>query len=512
MKRRCEKFNVWLVLSCATVTQPSYSRADHFLLNVPERTGDLGSAIGIGPQSVDRVMDMDEASSSLDDIEEAMKELHLHANDTTQASQAVSVLADASKWNINTRQQLADPKVLRLLVDLIDCNLNDSLETVDVALRCIGNACIDNDAAREEITRIRFSWAIRCFQTGDSRDCLLPNLTTKVLYNICSDYEPAQQQCFREHVHYGLIQLCANSTASLGEDRTLLIELVIELLFWICSHKQPDSTTNDPLPTVVLTYLLSLPNLRGHTLHVDESAMLLETALLFLRDAQTQQQVIETQQLDQVWQMLTTNERKIAALQVLDSNDDAKLLAPLSASLIWCLSDIAASPEFGRSYNLNSQWMRENVIDTIRHMGLTAKANIANAACQILGNLLWPLKEPESFSHLVEGDKLHVPLLKLLVVDDDDADFLHATTGLLVQLSRASVEVRTLIGSDKSTRPALQNLCRHEKPELKQDGIKLLRALGKDCSANQERFKELAKEVMLAASFSDDVNMTEVQS
>jgi len=41
----------------------------------------------------------------------------------------------------------------------------------------------------------------------------------------------------------------------------------------------------------------------------------------------------------------------------------------------------------------------------------------------------------------------------------------------------------------------LAALCTSRNPQLKQDGIRLLRALGKDCPVNQERFKDLAASV-----------------
>lgn len=53
------------------------------------------------------------------------------------------------------------------------------------------------------------------------------------------------------------------------------------------------------------------------------------------------------------------------------------------------------------------------------------------------------------------------------------------------------------MGSDENAMPALQYLCHHEVPQIKEQGVKLLRALGRDCPENQDRFAELGKEVIL---------------
>ena len=441
-------------------------------------------------------VDIDKVTSSLEEIDSAFKDLHLHSADTGQASKAITVLADASKWNTSTRQQLGDQIFLKTLVEIIDCSLNDSLETVDVALRCIGNACINNNAAREAVTKKGFSWAVRCLITGSPDDAATPTLTAKVLYNICSDFEPAQQQCLREHVHYELIHLLTLQPTIQNEDKTLFIEL----LFWICSHKQPDSTTHDPVPNNQLTMLLLLPGYYQQALDPEDFAMLLETCLLYLRDAQVQRDVVEHKQVSRLWRMLKINEEKIASVG--EDDDDAKLLVPLSTSLIWCLSDMAASPEFVRMYDLKNMWIQGDVIYTIKSASALQSPRLVTAVCQLVGNLLWSLSEPESFAYLIATDSLQASVIGMILISQD-GELLHSACGVLIQLSRPSRQVREIICSDENLSVALERLCRHETPQLKQDGIKLLRALGKDSPAIQERFADLAKEIMSSGPSSD---------
>jgi hypothetical protein len=444
--------------------------------------------------------EIDNGIRDMDEIEKALEKLHVHSEDTAQVNQAITILAVASKHDLATRKQLADPKVLRTLVEVVESSINDSLETTDLALRCIGNASIDNDDAREILTNIGFSWAIRCLRPSNSNDLKTPLLAAKVLYNICCDCEAAQRQCFDEHAHYELIDLCYFNSVAEGDETSLLIEL----LFWICGHKTPDSTTTNPLPENILSELMSLPGLYQDSLDTDQFAMLLETCLLFLRDAETQRNVIVGKQANQVLKMLQQNELRI--IQAAGNEEDEQLLVPLSNSLIWCLSDMAAMPEFSQVYDLNTEWIRQEVIEAIWIARSGIPARTLTAACQILGNVLWSMRDPGGFVWLVEDRCLHSAVLGI-ITSFQDIELLNAAAGLLIQLSRPP-SVREVIGRNEKAPIVLALLCTHETPQLKQVGIKLLRALGRDCPANQERFANLAREVM-QSSPAEDTNMIE---
>jgi hypothetical protein len=82
----------------------------------------------------------------------------------------------------------------------------------------------------------------------------------------------------------------------------------------------------------------------------------------------------------------------------------------------------------------------------------------------------------------------------------DSADFLHSAAGLLIQLSRPSVEAREEIANDRNALDAIKRLGQHTMQELNQDALMLMRALGKDAPATQERLKELAGEVMASVA------------
>lgn len=444
-----------------------------------------------------------ESPSDVSSLESALHELHLFSvgeSGGSDASGAITTLAKHSKGDPTVRQKLANPAVLKILVDAIECSLNDNLETVDLALRCIGNACIDNDDAREHITDLGFSWALQCIDNRITEDLSIRMLAAKVLYNVCNDYEPAQRQCFKTHVHYQLISLVPIWLQNeYADERALLIEL----LFWISSHKPPagSSTTSDKLPGSLSTHLLttiprSFSAIIAHDLA--DYAIMLEIVSTFIRDPKEQVEIILSRRVQLVWNMLVFNEARIAELDK-DRQEDQKLLVPLSTSLMWCLSDMAANPAFSRHYDISDTWIMREILATISPASIRESPRTLAAAYQIFGNLLWLSKDIASFERLVTQEHLGSCTLDFLS-KSNDVEVLHAAAGVLLQLCRTSPDAQELIGRDEQALPALLRLCRHENPGIKQDGVRLLQALGRDCQANQMRFAALAEEVVASTS------------
>lgn len=431
----------------------------------------------------------------MDDLSQALEVLRLSTISGDQASNAIGTLAHASRHDETARQRLGKPEILKNLTETIECSINDSLEVVDSALRCIGNACIDNNNARENLTAIGFSWALQALATAGDSSRITQVLAVKTLYNVCCDYEPAQQRCLSDLVHYSLIRVGATTPVVQSIDAALLVEL----LYWICSHKQPDQSA---LPAEVLMKLISLPGLYHKLIPAEDFTTLLETCLLFVRDVEMQRVIIEHQQVDRIWTMLKNAEELFKTLE--PSNDDAKFLLSSAASLTWALSDITARSEFAAAYGLQSSFIQDVILPIVQSQCAPTSTRYLAAAYQILGNLLWLQKDPRTFEYVIKADFLHQPVLDNLFVSNPDLQ--HAGVGLLVQLSRASVEARETIGADARTTAALELLCKHDRPELRQDGMTLLRALGRDCSVNQERFGRLARDLM-QSTHSEDSRM-----
>ncbi|TKA74999.1 hypothetical protein B0A55_02641 [Friedmanniomyces simplex] len=471
-----------------------------------------------GPEDNDRPPDLQQ-------VEAALQSLHIGSNDA-----ALSTLAAGSKEYPDVRTRLATPDILRTLVEVVECGLNDSLETTTAALRCIGNACIDNDSARGAIAQLGFSWAVLCLRHDNDE---IKWLTIKVLYNVCSDHEAAQRQCYHDRVYVPLISICASPLALHSEDKGTLIDL----LFWITGHNASLPADNlDSISDDTVLELLMLPYYHYKNAVVEDFATLVEICLTFLRDPVVQKQVIQFRWVACVWQMFVDSENRMrqrwTGEDVKETKETKELLKPLSTSLIWCLSDLAANEAFAQQYCLDDDFLEHLLTliasgrgdggptwrDAVEREGLDARhftearairtedadhdnerysARSIAAACQVVGNLLRVLLS-EDVATLVMERRIHEKLWEILAAGDAadyDDDVPHSFAGFLVQLTRPSVEVRERLASGAGAYEALTMLCEHKTPQIKQDGMRLLRALGKDCPVNQQRFWDLASRV-----------------
>ncbi|KAI5360746.1 Putative armadillo-like helical, Rap1 GTPase-GDP dissociation stimulator 1 [Septoria linicola] len=414
-----------------------------------------------------------------EDIEAALKSLSLDSSTTPLNPQAIQTLATASRQSPAIRQQLSDPSILKTLIETIETSLISDLQTTDLALRCLANASIDNDSARENISTLGFSWAL---QALSSDDATIQILTTKVLNNICCDHEGAQKACYKDRVHYALLRFLDSKVArempmvnKLAGD----LDGAVDVLFWVSGQKAAlEEKLAEPLPRDVLSGVLGLYELWTEDWDVETFATLSETMLVWLRDEVVQKQVIEEHRFAGVWRLLERQEGVIEELrraqrqvdedgarplppycETGEPEEDQKLLVPLQASLVWCLSDIAAQPAFSKEYSWSGEEM-QFLIHTIQAAGDSARdqrrslypaeyANMSatgqnfNAACQILGNLLWAQQQPQDYASLVKQVELYKDLIDIIALSAFSTTFpdaLHSIAGLLVQLSRPSIE------------------------------------------------------------------------
>lgn len=465
------------------------------------------------------------------DIQQALQTLITSTIDAEQSDLALARLAEASRTDPNLRCVLGEPQNMEGLVDSVWFFMDESPDSTALALRCIGNACIDNDRARDAVTKLGFTWAGLCLQY--EIDDEVEWLTVKVFYNICSEHEAAQQRCFQDRVHHKLVSLCTSPLAQNRDERTLLFDL----LFWITGRKAhvTEGTISEPLPQDTLLELLNLPYYHAKTAGLEDFATLVEICLTFLRDPLVQTQVIEHRWVGYVWQTAQEIENKLLAED--GSSETDEVLKPLLSSLIWCLSDIAANPAFAQEYSLDDAWIKglvhvikaeggevdvepADIVDSSelgQRLYQEARATrndtsqqsdvgrgshrLVGGACQIIGNLLWALPS-DTAAPLVETHALQIPLWRTFVSQErlTDDDIQHSAAGLLIQLTRPSPHVRELIGDDEKAETALRVMWQHKTPQIKQDGIKLLRALGKDCPVNQRRFDGLAAEMTVAGA------------
>ena len=426
------------------------------------------------------------SSADIGIVNDALQKLKLSGSEgKSDLAPALSSLAIQSRTSNDVRRQLADPEVLQSLIEAVEIGLNDSLELTSWALRCVGNASIDNDAARDSIAAFGFGWARSCLAHGDWE---LHILTVKVLYNICSDHEEAQRACYKAEIEYWLIELGASR---LDDDvRTLLVEL----LFWITGQRANDDAASARFSNEVLLSLLALPPKHSADADVHDLATTIEICLTYLRMPPIQEQAIKCRYVEMICNILELSDRNLESVPA----DDVAIFTPLSASLIWILSDISAHDSFAQHYSLGGEFPEQlirllSVSSTLSdQLPRIGRASLS-AACQVLGNLCRASPKAD-VERLVEETQLGRALWRHVIDqpagDGDDA--MHSISGLLVQLSRPSVEVRELLAQDDNVIPAMRKLCNHATPHVKQDGIRLLRAFGKDSGDNQQRFESIA--------------------
>lgn len=485
--------------------------------------------------------------------------------DSNEFTNAISSLATLSREQEIARTRLSSKDVLQHLLQTLSSSpkIVSKEESFATILRCIGNACVSNPEACQTVTDFKFSWCkafLKGFpcqwttssegltsETGitddfDSVPFPMPSVSTrdlavKVLYNICSQSEDAQKQCYHDDIHTLVIEAMFDNQHFGGEVSSEMVSLTVDLLLWITSHhkalasfegeteRKQGITGDKALKTDAFYWLIKSPLVYADKLDVDDWASLLETCLVFLRDPLSHNDLISWELFHVVWYVLENNERKIQAVE--DSEEDKKLLVALSTSLTWILSDVAATPQFASAY-ANSAGnvlalaaghqeipiLQQLIGDLSKVLGsgeahthdaqddksealLDDKSlRLTTSACQVVGNLLHGLKPTEAtLPTAIRDQQIHERLFALMA-ESDSADFLHSAAGLLIQLSRPSVGIREEIASDSNALAAIKRLGQHTMQELNQDALLLMRALGKDSPVTQERLKELAGETM----------------
>jgi hypothetical protein len=474
---------------------------------------------------------------------------------------AVSSLAKLSREEETVRTHLASKNVLNRLMEILMTHPRTlpAADLLAATLRCVGNACVSNLEACETVAEHKFDWyytflvpkTCNLRQSNKSPDhtpgadgwtlhqdsphwdtppAEVRELTIKVLYNICSQSEEAQKLCYIGGVDIQIFMVLDDYDSSPVENPSLAIDLI----FWVTSHHKKLAKDADARKThsagrytdVLFSdhwiIVLRATCMLWDKVDVEDYATLLESTLVFLRDPAAFEDIQgKVQIISIIWRILTSIERKIHDAE--GDVEGVKLLAALSTSLTWILSDITATTGFAHQAiayqreELNiflgdlSQLLTTGVALSRAHWSdgdwLSVPADevvdgdalrLTSAACQICGNTLHGLASSENSSEqplAIQDRRIHQRLFALMTTCDN-ADFLHSAAGFLIQLSRPSPEVRAEIAGDNNALAAIRRLGQHPMQQLNQDALMLMRALGKDTPSVQEKLKELAGEVM----------------
>lgn len=429
------------------------------------------------------------------DFDGAVHLLHQHSNEPQGAKEAITFLAEAGSKSSTDRERLADPAVVTSLLALLDASLTNPSQPSPATLptiRCIGNAVHSSNEARQIITDHGFSWFPKSF-TAAQDDSDFKLRAFHALYNICLDFEPAQKRCYEEHLHEDLLRLWVNLYQDPPNEFLEWFEQFGELLLSVCEKRgKGDGVRDDVTREFVLDFTLILRG-RFHEGGAEDVATAVELVLIYLRDESEHEKFTEQGLIGKVWRVLMDVEDYILNPSLNDHTEAQRLMPPLSTSLTWCLSDIAAHPKFAEYYGKDSEFIHSDIFDAIKR----SDYRLVGAACQVLGNMLWSLKDtdPSAYSIDVMDADLHKGLLDS-VTGDAEATALHSVVGLLMQLCRHSEEYKARLCGDPRLSSVLSILCESDSKEVRQGGMKLLQLLGKDDPAIREEYAGLAKRVM----------------
>lgn len=456
---------------------------------------------------------------STSELENAIEAVLAFKTSNSDLTKPLEILRAGSREHFGIRERLAKPGVLDKLIQMTQSSLVD-LENQCKILSCVGNAVIDNDTAREHIARSHgFDWI--AWQINDeaveSDAKELNGIFIGVLNNICNDCPIALDACTRSSCFRQIL------FALDGAFHAKHVPLAAELYFRLGERgleiaKEEKRSTN-LLQASDLKHLLKMPHRYSGPdwqsppawLDAEDWYPLVAMVFLFTGHEDWLEMMIARGGLADLWQLLEENEAFVRHLKDDGaSEDDVKLVAPLSASLLWVLSDAASNSYFHQRHPLNHSEPWDALFDSIQYLGTQDQTSLGShksfrseiisvAACQILANVLWTGRPCEAHLQIVRLQQIHKPILAG-ILSSNSAYTLHSITGLLWMwiLTSKSSDVSEAVGDDERIMPALEKLLGYEMPQVVTEGKNLLRALGKYSDRNKERFHDLSVQAAVA--------------
>ncbi|KEQ93599.1 hypothetical protein AUEXF2481DRAFT_6668 [Aureobasidium subglaciale EXF-2481] len=350
-------------------------------------------------------------------------------------ARALQILADSSA-DPELRLRMQDVSFQQLLSLLSGLAASSAQESSNLTLwrnllRCVGNMIADNDARRAQLLEDpTYLMTLDSFLTSISNNpesTTLVDITVKVLFNLCTDYTPAQKECFNQNIHQSLIY-CLDTRLAVDQG---IWGLALDLTCMILEHKQelkpsqeyPDFEANAPR-------LLRLP-----LAEVDATAFLdaLTLVAAHLLDKNFVQKLVEHKQIEHIWKLLKRTEHRMLSDRETEDQDDYDEKQYLQFQLVLSqgLADMTALPLYNDKYDTTDSFIQSlypQVIPTSTDP--TSRSPVAPAACLILGNLIISDEAAISLAP-------HIPIKDLFAKlgRSNDSAFLNAASGLLRHLS-----------------------------------------------------------------------------
>ncbi|THY20107.1 hypothetical protein D6D02_02021, partial [Aureobasidium pullulans] len=375
---------------------------------------------------VDKMADFDWAQSVLDADERPS---------LSNIAKALQILADSSA-NPELRSRMQDVSFQQLLSLFSGLAVSSEEESSDQTLwrnllRCIGNMIADNDSRRSEmVTDPIYLKTLNTFLTANSNTpeaMALTDTAIKVLFNLCTDYTPAQQECFRQNTHRSLIY-CLDSRLSTDDG---VWGLALDLTCMIVEHKAELKPSEDyPDFEINAPRLLRLP-----LADVDATAFLdaLTLVAAHLLDKDFVQGIVKHKQIEHIWKLLKRTEHRMLSDREAEDEEDYNEKQYLQCQLVLSqgLADMTALPLYNEKYDTSDPFIQSLYSQTIpTSTDPSSRSPVAPAACLILGNLII---SDEAAITLAP----HVPIKDLFAElgRSNDSAFLNAASGLLRHLS-----------------------------------------------------------------------------
>ncbi|ODH48373.1 hypothetical protein GX48_05465 [Paracoccidioides brasiliensis] len=329
---------------------------------------------------------------------------------STYMTRAAEVLANGCRdpsWRVPYGQS----GILEFFLRIIATNNVDD-DILLHSLRLIGNSCADTNENRQLVVDKNYTLPIiKLFRNPAVLYVAIP-----VIYNICTDFEPAQAQVAANGIGYSLLSLLSESLI----EENALLTYTFELLETV-TDQSAQGVARSPDGTLPLIINLASDEDIDFNRFVNISNCLAS----YLQNERFQNLSIIGRFVEGVTSILRRS-YDIAPRDL--SPEDVQILAQLRLRLNQALSDISALPLFSQEYPLSSK-----LSETLRSWLEEPEGQLQVCACVMLGNLA---REDAICISMVQDFKIHAPLISILNGNTIGA-VLHPVLGFLKNLAIA---------------------------------------------------------------------------
>ncbi|MCJ1472781.1 hypothetical protein MMC13_001430 [Lambiella insularis] len=328
------------------------------------------------------------------------------------------VNSSAEVW----RAPLGDAGILNFFLGIIGTGTaSDQLLTN--ALRLIGNTCGDNDANRQRVVldnNLRF--VIKQLDNPQLLSIVVP-----VLYNICSDFEPAQTLALADGLYLRLVEILEIGILASSPSFS-----------YLCRLLDMFDGNFDPSDSPGTTVEVLLQAAGAANLDVDDQVSLVDAAIEHLKLEWFQRHMIEFDLVGAPLNLLvqwhlpqrhpltleaTPTELLIPPLRTAEEEEQLFLMR---SNIIQAMSDISALPEFASKYSSLDSSLVERLFRWLS--GTNPQHQLCS--CIMLGNLA---RSDAVCQAMISNFALHEKLLSILKVSSD-TKVLHSILGFLRNL------------------------------------------------------------------------------